>query len=213
MTRNKPRSLLFTLILIIGLPLSNVEALADRPAPVTPETRTIWAAEMTVTILSSSGHRFSSSGQLRAHGPKIRFEPGGSEEINLYDFEKLEAVRLFPNDKIYFESRLSPARIAKGVKEGWTPAPAAYSEKKIFLREGNVKERAARLFLIILEENKRKSYSLRWVTPDEEARPLQIIYPASDYETVIIDYDPLRPEEYDPSQFEPPPGFLSVNPF
>ena len=170
-------------------------------------------SDMTVTIVSPSGQLFSSKGRLQVHDLKVRFEPEGAEEINLYDFERSEGIRFFPNDNIYFESRLSPARIAKGIKEGWAPAPPSYAEKKIFLREGVVKEKPARLFLIILEENGWKGYSLRWVTPDEAARPLQIIYPSADYETVIIDYDHFRSEPYDPSQFEPPVGFLSVNPY
>lgn len=175
-----------------------------------PSTR---LSDMTVTIVSSNGQIFSSRGRLRAHDLRVRFEPEGSEEIDLYDFGRSEGVRIFPNDKIYFESRLSPARTLKAALEGWAPAPSTYPEKKILLKEGTFKGEAARLFLVVLEEKEKKSYSLRWVSADEAARPLQIVYPATDYETVIIDYDPLPSERYDPAQFEPPPGFLSVNPY
>ncbi|MDC4225624.1 MAG: hypothetical protein MPW15_15610 [Candidatus Manganitrophus sp.] len=74
-------------------------------------------------------------------------------------------------------------------------------------------EREARLYFIILEEKGKKWYSLRWATADPPEFPLRTIYPASDYETVIADYDSLRTEPSDPARFTPPPDFLSVNPF
>jgi hypothetical protein len=76
-----------------------------------------------------------------------------------------------------------------------------------------VKERKARLYLIVFGEKDPKSYSLRWTTADEAALPLQVIYPALGHETVIVEYDHLQVEPIDPEQFAPPADFLKLNPF
>lgn len=179
-------------------------------APSPPPT---WVADLTLTLLSPYHAPITAKGAFFQNGSKIRYEPAGSAEIDLYDLKEMEERRLFPSDRIYFRARLGPARILKAVREGWLPPPAPLEEKQILLREGAFKEKAARLYFIILEEKGKKWYSLRWVTADPPEFPLRTIYPASDFETVIADYDSLRTEPLDPARFEPPAEFLSVNPF
>lgn len=171
------------------------------------------SAELTLTLLSPYHASITSKGTYHQSGLKIRYEPAGSEEIDLYDLKQMEEIRLFPADRIYFKTRLGPARILKAVREGWMPPPPPLTEKRTLLREGPIKERDARLYFITLEEKGKKWYSLRWVSADEAEIPLQVIYPASDFETVIADYDSLRTEPSDPARFEPPPDFMSVNPY
>jgi len=170
-------------------------------------------ADLTLTLLSPYHPTITSKGTFHQSGAKIRFEPAGSEEIDLYDMKQMEEIRLFPADRIYFRTRLGPARILKAVREGWMPAPPPLTEKRILMREGEIKEKSARLYFVTLEEKGKKWYSLRWVSADEAEVPLQVIYPASDFETVIADYDSLRAEPFDPARFEPPAGFMSVNPY
>ncbi len=170
-------------------------------------------ADLTLTLLSPYHAPITAKGVFYQSGPKVRQEPAGSEEIDLYDLKQMEEIRLFPADRIYFKTRLGPARTLKAVLEGWMPAPTPVTEKRLLLREGEIKGKSARLYLILLEEKGNKWHSLRWVTSDEAEIPLQVIYPASDYETIIADYDSLRTEPSDPARFEPPPDFLSVNPY
>jgi len=181
-------------------------AQAPSPSPTT-------VADLTLTLISPYHATITATGIFYQSGSKIRYEPAGSEEIDLYDLKQMEELRVFPADRIYFRARLGPARILKAVQEGWLSPPAPIAEKRILLKEESFKEREARLYLIILEEKGRKWYSLRWVTADAAEFPLRTIYPASDFETVIANYDSLRTEPPDPARFEPPAGFLSVNPY
>ena len=168
-------------------------------------------ADTTTTVVSPSGRSISSTGKIYLQRSKVRFEPANSEEIDLFDFEQMKAIRLFPADRIYFESRITPARRFKALQEGWISAAAPDAEKRVFLTEGVVKEKPARLFLFILGEEGRRAYSLRWIAAD--GAPLRIIYPATEYETVIVDYDHYQTEPKESNLFEPPPGFLNVNPY
>lgn len=182
-------------------------------ASETPASEKSWTADFKTTVLSSNGRKIVFTGKFYQNGLKVRFEPAGAGEIDLYDFERAAGIRIFQEDRIYFESRLTAARLLKAAREGWVPAPPAYPEERILLRKGTIKERGARLYLIIMGEKERKSYSLRWTTDDEPALPLQVIYPASGYETVIVEYDGLRVEPVGPEHFEPPAGFLNLNPY
>lgn len=181
-------------------------AQASSPPPM-------WIADLTLTLLSPYRAPIIAKGNFHQSGLKIRYEPAGSEEVDLYDLNQMEERRLFPADRIYFKAKLSPARILKAVREGWMPPPAPLAEKRTLLRQGEFKGKEARLYFIILEEKGKQWYSLRWVTADAAEFPLRTIYPVSDFETVIADYDALRTEPSDPPRFEPPAEFLSVNPF
>jgi hypothetical protein len=171
-----------------------------------------WTADFKTTVIASNGNQIIFTGRFYQSGPRVRFEPTGSEEVDLYDFDRALGIRLFPEDRIYFENRLTPARMIKAAKEGWI-STAAHPERWIFLREGKIKERDARLYLIVFGEKEPKAYSLRWITADEAALPLQVIYPASGYETVIVEYDQLRVEPVNPEHFESPTTYLNLNPY
>lgn len=172
-----------------------------------------WTADFKTTVLSPTGRQILFTGKFYQSGSKVRFEPAGSSEIDLFDFERASGIRLFQEDRIYFQTRLTSARMTKAVKEGWTAPPPSIPEKRILLKEGTLKEREARLYLVILGEKDQKVYSLLWTTADEAALPLQAIYSASGYETVIVEYDRLRVEPVGPEHFEPPADFLNLNPY
>ncbi|HZR45619.1 MAG TPA: hypothetical protein VFA47_02850, partial [Candidatus Manganitrophaceae bacterium] len=171
-----------------------------------------WIADFKTTVLSPTGRQILFTGKFYQSGSKVRFEPTDSAEIDLFDFGRAIGIRLFQEDRIYFQNRLTSARMAKAVKEGWIAPPPAVPEKRILLREGTIKEREARLYLVILGQEDQKVYSLLWTTADEAALPLQAIYPASGYETVIVEYDRIRIEPVGPEHFEPPADFLNLNP-
>ncbi|MFY9268752.1 MAG: hypothetical protein WAO55_03270 [Candidatus Manganitrophaceae bacterium] len=174
----------------------------------------IWVANIKMTLFSPYlSNPIHSGGKFYRSGSKIRYEPTGSEEIDLYDLQRLVEIRLFTKDRIYFETRLTPARLLKALREGWLSPPEPIRERRILLRTGEITGRTARLYLVLLEESGRRWHSLRWVTADDAELPIRVIYPASDYETAVIDYDPLPMEPADPALFLPPPGFLSVNPY
>lgn len=172
-----------------------------------------WSADFKTTVIAPNGRKILFTGKFYQKGARVRFEPAGAGEVDLYDFERAVGTRLFQEDRIYFESRLTSARLLKAAQEGWIVAPPATPERRILLRDGIVKEKEARLYLVILGEKDRRSYSLRWTTSDEAALPLLVIYPASGYETVIVEYDALRIEPIGPELFDPPADFLNLNPY
>ncbi len=201
--RTKEKTLLLSLIfLLLLLPIDAIVA-----------SEKSWTADFKTTVLSSNGRKMVFTGKFYQNGLKVRFEPTGSGEIDLFDFERASGIRLFQEDRIYFQNRLTSARLLKAAREGWIPAPPAHPEKRIFLREGVVKEKEARLYLIVMGEKNQRSHSLRWVTADAAALPLQVIYPASGYETVIVEYDDLRVEPVGQERFDPPADFLNLNPY
>jgi len=172
-----------------------------------------WQADMSIRILSPRTQEGSFHGKFYQSGLKVRIEPRGSKEVNLYDFEHRLLIRIFPEDKIYFKSPLSLAKIIKASKEGWISPPAPYEESKILLRKGIFKEIEGRLYLMVLESEGKRAYSLRWVTDDQAEHPLRVIYPAPADQTVIVDYAPITETKIAPDFFEPPADFLSLNPF
>ncbi|HIE64752.1 MAG: hypothetical protein ABGX83_07880 [Nitrospira sp.] len=180
---------------------------------ITPLSARMWTADLHVTVLSTKVQKIELRGKFYQNDLRVRFEPSGSEEIVLFDFERSVGTRIFPSDRIYFEKPLTRARILKAMKEGWIiPAPP-YREERVFLREGRVKARKARLYLIIIVTNKKKDYSLRWESDDEEAVPIKIIYPSSGRETIIVEYNHIELKPINDEIFQPPKDFMNLNPF
>ncbi|MFQ5597456.1 MAG: hypothetical protein ACE5GK_05335 [Nitrospiria bacterium] len=152
-------------------------------------------------------------GKIYQAGLRVRIEPNDSKEVDLYDFEARTHMRVFPADRIYFTSALSDAKIIKASLEGWIPPPARFRVSKTFLREGQFKDGAGRLYFYQYKKKGGNLYALRWVTADREERLLRIIYPGSANETIIVDYDRIKTTKLSSDYFRPPADFLSLNPF
>lgn len=172
-----------------------------------------WQATFEIRVFSPRTPLIAAQGKFYLSGSKVRIEPAGSDEINLFDFEHLVGIRIFPADRIYFETPLSLAKIIKALKEGWILPSEPFRQEKILLRKGLFNKRKGRLYLIILESRGQRAYSLRWVTDDETEIPLRVIYPAPANETVIVDYHQIKRNIRPPEYFNPPPTYLSLNPF
>jgi hypothetical protein len=172
-----------------------------------------WQADFTIRVSSPRTQPILFNGIIYQEGTKVRIEAKGSEEIDLFDFEARVGIRIFPEDRIYFTSILSEAKVVKAIKEAWIPAPKPYQESLILLWKGDIRGKAARLYFVTLELKGRKAYQLRWVTDDLNETPLRIIYPGPANETVIVDYDARTEETLPNNHFEPPQDYLSLNPF
>lgn len=184
------------------------------PTPGTPSGfAATWQADFTIRVSSSRTQTIFFKGRLYQEGTTVRIEPEDSDEVNLFNFESGIGIRIFPKDRIYFTKPLSSAKIIKAAKEAWITPPPPYRELKTLLWTGEVKGKAARLYLMTLELKNLKSYALRWVSDDSHERPLRIIYPGPANETVIVDYEPLSKKPFSADYFEPPADYLSLNPF
>ncbi len=172
-----------------------------------------WQADFTIRVSSPRTQTILFSGTFYQEGLKVRIEAAGSEEVNLFDFKSGIRIRVFPKDRIYFTNPLSAAKIIKAAKEAWITAPLPYLESKILLWTGEIKGKAARLYLMTLTQSSLKSHALRWVTDDLHETPLRIIYSGPANETVIVDYEPISGKKFSADYFEPPTNYLSLNPF
>lgn len=172
-----------------------------------------WQGEFTIRVLSPRTETIISKGNIFQEGLKVRIEPSGSKEIDLYDFERSLKFRIFPEDKIYFRTALSIAESLKAAKEGWSAPPEPYTISKRLLWRGPLGEKPARLYLVTLARDGRQAYSLRWVSDDLKERLFRIIYAGPADETVIVDYDPRAGGLMPPDFFSPPTDYLSLNPF
>ncbi len=172
-----------------------------------------WQGRFSIRVLSPRTAPILFSGKIFQSGSRVRIEPDGSKEIALYDFERTLKFRIFPEDQIYFKTVLSIADGIKAAKEGWSGPPALYISEKILLRRGRFEEKAARLYLVILQREGKQAYSLRWVSDDAREGVLRVVYPGPADETVIVDYDhasgEIPPEDF----FDPPADYLGLNPF
>jgi hypothetical protein len=181
--------------------------------PVAPLSARMWTADLHVTVLSTKVQKIIFSGKFYQKDLQVRFEPTGSEEINLYDFERSVGTRIFPSDRIYFEKPLTRARILKAMTEGWILPVSPHREERVFLREGRVKGLKARLYYNTIGTKGKKNYSLRWESDDEEAVPIKIIYPSSGRETIIVEYNNLEVKPINTEIFQAPKDFMNLNPF
>jgi len=172
-----------------------------------------WQADFKIRVLSPKVKPIFYAGKLAVHHLKARIETGESKEINLYNFETLSEVRIFPEDQIYFKKPLSLAKQVKAAKQGWGPMPASFHEKSVLLRKGQFKGRAARLYFVTIHRGNQTAYLMRWMSDEAAPLPLRAIYTSSGRETIIVDFDPSREAPPAPDAFDPPKDYLSLNPF
>ncbi|WDT79448.1 MAG: hypothetical protein MPW14_20260 [Candidatus Manganitrophus sp.] len=97
----------------------------------------VWVADLTLTLHSPYHAPITAKGIFHQTGSKIRYEPAGSAEIDLYDLQEMEELRLFPADRIYFRAKLGPARILKAVREGWLPPPDSPGRETDIIKGGD----------------------------------------------------------------------------
>lgn len=181
--------------------------------PAFPTSAASWQGDFNIRVFSPRTETILFSGKIFQKELKVRIEPSGAKEIALYDFERSEKMRIFPDDQIYFRTTLSLAEQIKAVKEAWVAPPAPYTISRILLWSGRLEAKAARLYLVTLEREGSQAYSLRWVSQEHPERVLRIVYPGPANETVIVDYKPVTGEPPPPDFFIPPPEYLSLNPF
>lgn len=172
-----------------------------------------WQTDFRIQVFSPKVKTILYEGKLYLNGLKARIEPAGAKEIDLYDFEAVTEVRIFPEDGIYFRKPLSLAKQVKAAKEGWGPMPPTFHEKKILLRKDRFKGRAARLYFVMIQRKMQTAYMLRWMTDDPQPLPLRAIYSGSGRETIIVDFDPRQDKPLPDNIFAPPADYLSLNPF
>ncbi len=167
---------------------------------------TEWQAEFFIRVLSPKVKEISSKGKLYRKGHKIRIEPHDSNEIFLYDTAQSEEIRIFPQDELYFLKPLLLAKQVKGMKEGWVSPHPPFEETQILFREDFFRGVPAKLYFVTLKRLKQKAYLFRWMSTQNPAIPLRVIYPGTARETIIVDFKPLSGDPPPADFFDPPPN-------
>lgn len=217
-------SSLFVGFLILG---SSVHA---QDAASSPQESLGFNADFSSTTILRDRGEIVQEGRIYALGSRIRLEPKGEEgadgykEAQIYDFDRLKMYRVFPGDRIYFESDLTKNSRLKAMQDGWIPweDDPQIQRRKIRLKEDMINDYSCILYL---QERRREistgrksttiltEYSLVWEAHDLKSFPVRIIYFPTSRRIVIVDYKNVVHQKLETSLFRPPEGFLNLNPF
>lgn len=192
------------------------------PSTVSKEEVIGITANLDSTLTLFDGRNVTFSGKYYRHERKVRFEPergsGLRKEVEVLDFGRKVLYRIFPDDKIYFEIRLSSSRLNKMVREGWVPTPEEWKEERILLREIVLEGHQAKLYLLVQRrpsvrgEEPRADHALLWMEKEFEV-PLRLVYTDPQGHPVMINFREIALGPIDAALFKPPPNYSNLSPF
>ena len=202
------------LILIGALPCA--AGAADVPAELAAVR-----ADLEYTVTTADGRGVPSRSKLLLAGMVARVEvETGSEqtdyaEFQLYDFERQKFVRVFPQERVYFDLSLSLPQAVRAWMDGWAPPPAGATVREIPMKDDDVEGVPARLSLI--ERRLRKDGPLRyafvWRSVAPSPLPLRVIFNLDRSRTVTVRYRQVQALSVPPARFSIPEGFANLSPF
>lgn len=142
-------------------------------------------------------------------------ERAGYHEYQLYDFARGKLYRVFPDERIYFESALSPAAAATGFVEGWAPRPAGLAVRTIPLKDDPIDGAPARLELLEHRSGRGPSvqYAFVWRSDPPGRLPRRVVYTPPGGHTIVLGYRDVHVRSVDPAAFAVPNDFVNLSPF
>ena len=178
-------------------------------------------ADLHTTIIDKTGKESVSEAKIYILGKRVRFESkaGNTGEVSIYDFDLLKEMRVVSQDRIFFERRITRSFLIKAEREGlYMPDNPNIKIDRIRLKEDRTDNHPTVLYLVVRsmktgEKTVARDYSMVWEATDLGNIPIRIVYPMSDFSTIIVDYRNATMEKLDPSLFLPPPDFLNLSPF
>jgi len=211
--------LLLSAIASTGVYSSPSPASAGSDSP--PEVPAV-SARFVFTLIPHEGQPVTYGGTFYRYQDTVRFEPdtapGKDTEIQLIDAEHQLFYRIFPQEKIYFEQRLTPAQRYKAVQEGWVRPPESWREEKVRLKEDSWEGHPADLYFQTrtLSASKasaaQKDYSFVWLERESNI-PLRLAYVDAQSHPIIVEFRSLKVAPMDPRLFRPPSDYSSLNPY
>ncbi len=201
---------------LLALSASGVSA--EAPGGAVPAV----SADVEQVILTPDGRQTSATtfAVLLAEGRarvEVRSAPGrsGYAEYQIYDFGRQRLYRVFPDDRIYFEERLSAALAAKIYVEGWAPRPDHLTVRAIPLKDDPVEDAPARLALVERRRGRGRApeYALVWTAVPPGALPLRVVYVQEGGQTVALVYRRVETPQVNASDVAVPEGFVNLSPF
>lgn len=178
-------------------------------------------ADLTTIIVDKAGKESVSAVKIYRLGKLVRYQSKANDtgEVDIYDFDLLKEIRVIYADKIFFERKINRSFLIKAERDMfYEPVNPNVTIDKIRLKEDRFDNHPAILYLVVRtlkkdEKSLIKDYSMVWEATDLNNIPVKIVYPQSDYSTVIVEYRNAKLEKLDPLLFQPPPEFLNLSPF
>lgn len=179
------------------------------------------SADLYTTTINKAGKESISEAKIYRLGKLLRFESKESRsgEVSIYDFDLLKEMRVVPQDRVFFERKITRGFLIKAEREGlYSPNNPNVRIDRIRLKEDRTDNHPTVLYLVVRsmktgEKTVARDYSMVWEATDLGNIPIKIVYPMSDFSTVIVEYRNASMDKLDPSLFLPPPDFLSLSPF
>lgn len=179
------------------------------------------SADVYTTTINKAGKESISEAKIYRLGKRLRIESKESRtgEVSIYDFDLLKEMRVVPQDRVFFERRITRSFLIKAEREGlYMPVNPNIKINRIRLKEDRTDNHPTVLYLVVRsmktgEKTVARDYSMVWEATDLGNIPIKIVYPMSDFSTVIVEYRNVTMDKLDPSLFLPPPDFLSLSPF
>ncbi len=184
----------------------------------------VFTADLHTLTQFSDGRLITARTRYQRLGDRVRLDPEkaspeGYEEHTLYDFEKNRLLRIFPQDRIYFEAALSPFTRQHAIREGWIDRERDRDARwrSIFLKDDTFEGYDCAIYLVERAPGgaggrRPTEYSLVWEAK-QLGRAIRVVYPQGAGTTVIVEYRNPKVEPGDPKLFDPPEGYLNLSPF
>lgn len=204
--------------------LTQIAAVSGADARLIAEDEGVSAglvADLYTTTINKAGKESISVAKIYLLGNRLRSESKESStgEFNIYDFELFKELRVVPQDSIFFERKITRSFLIKAEREGlYKPDNPNVKIDRIRLKEDRTDNHPTVMYFVVRsmktgEKTVARDYSMVWEATDLGNMPIKIVYPASDFQTVIVEYRNITIDKLDPSLFLPPPDFLNLSPF
>ncbi len=191
-------------------------------AEASDDTVSAVSAEVEQVLLAPDGRQTSvtnftvllTDGRARV---EVESAPGrsGYAEYQVYDFGRKRLYRVFPDDRIYFEEKLSPALADKVYVDGWAPRPEALTVRTIVLKDDQIEGLPARLALVERRRGRGRApdYALVWASVPPGSFPRRVVYVQEGGHTVVLVYRRVETRLVDAASLVVPDAFVNLSPF
>jgi hypothetical protein len=205
----------------VGVALFTLSA-AGTLADASDDTVSAVSAEVEQVLLAPDGRQTAlttftvllADGRARVD---VESAPGrsGYAEYQVYDFGRKRLYRVFPDDRIYFEEKLSAALASKAYVEGWAPRPEDLTVRTIVLKDDQIEGLPARLTLVERRRGRGRApdYALVWATVPPGPLPLRVVYVQDGGHTVVLVYRRVETRRVNASSVAVPDAFVNLSPF
>lgn len=198
-------------------------AAAEEPSASPPAVEPLpdLSADLQITAIDRNGHTSVTTVHIYRSGKLIRYEHRQTDppEVFIMDFDRLKEYRIYAGDKIYFETSFANRLFGKAQREGLIRMEENPDiiQNRIVLREDTLDGHPCDIVLLIRTLKNRKEfgadYTLRWEARDLKGQPVRVAYYQANFTLAIVDFRNLKLEPVDPALLQPPPGFVSMNPY